>query len=189
MGKYDFGFIGLAVMGQNLVLNIESRGFSVAVFNRTSSVTDSFIASHPRKSLIATHSLRELVDQLQKPRMIQIMVQAGAPVDAVIESLIPLLDEGDMIIDGGNTLYTDTIRREEYVVSKGLKYIGAGVSGGEEGALKGPSIMPSGDPSSWDMVRPIFEAISAKVDNEPCVTHIGLGGSGHFVKMVHNGIE
>ena len=189
MAKYDFGFIGLAVMGQNLVLNIESRGFSVAVFNRTSSVTDSFIASHPKKSLIATHSLRELVDQLQKPRMIQIMVQAGAPVDAVIESLIPLLDEGDMIIDGGNTLYTDTIRREEYVVSKGLKYIGAGVSGGEEGALKGPSIMPSGDPSSWDMVRPIFEAISAKVDNEPCVTHIGLGGSGHFVKMVHNGIE
>ena len=111
------------------------------------------------------------------------MVQAGAPVDAVIESLIPLLDEGDMIIDGGNTLYTDTIRREEYVVSKGLKYIGAGVSGGEEGALKGPSIMPSGDPSSWDMVRPIFEAISAKVDNEPCVTHIGLGGSGHFVDL------
>ena len=189
MKKYDFGFIGLAVMGQNLVLNIESRGFSVAVFNRTSSVTDEFVANHSSKDLIAAHSLKEMVDQLQKPRMIQIMVKAGRPVDDVIDGLIPLLDEGDMIIDGGNTLYTDTIRREKYVVSKGLKYIGAGVSGGEEGALKGPSIMPSGAPASWNLVKPIFEAIAAKVDNEPCVTHIGLGGSGHFVKMVHNGIE
>ena len=189
MSSYDFGFIGLAVMGQNLVLNIESRGFSVAVFNRTASVTDAFVADHPDKNLHPAHSLEELVTKLNRPRMIQIMVQAGAPVDSVIETLIPLLDEGDMIIDGGNTLYTDTIRREEYVVSKGLRYIGAGVSGGEEGALKGPSIMPSGDISSWKLIQPIFEAIAARVDDEACVTHIGLGGSGHFVKMVHNGIE
>ncbi|MBT4213459.1 MAG: NADP-dependent phosphogluconate dehydrogenase, partial [Porticoccaceae bacterium] len=156
MSSYDFGFIGLAVMGQNLVLNIESRGFSVAVFNRTASVTDAFVADHPDKNLHPAHSLEELVTKLNRPRMIQIMVQAGAPVDSVIETLIPLLDEGDMIIDGGNTLYTDTIRREEYVVSKGLRYIGAGVSGGEEGALKGPSIMPSGDISSWKLIQPIF---------------------------------
>ena len=148
MSNYDFGFIGLAVMGQNLVLNIESRGFSVAVFNRTASVTDAFVADHPDKSLYSAHSLEELVTKLNRPRMIQIMVQAGAPVDSVIESLIPLLDEGDMIIDGGNTLYTDTIRREEYAVSKGLRYIGAGVSGGEEGASKGPV-----DNAQWRYIK------------------------------------
>lgn len=189
MSKSDFGLIGLAVMGQNLVLNVESRGFQVSVYNRTTSVTDEFIAANPGKKLVGSQSLEEFVDSLASPRKIQIMVKAGGPVDAVIESLIPLLDEGDIIIDGGNTLYTDTERREKYLSEKGFRFIGAGVSGGEEGALKGPSIMPGGPTSTWSVMQPIFESISAKVDGTPCVTHIGEGGAGHFVKMVHNGIE
>jgi len=189
MSKSDFGLIGLAVMGQNLVLNVESRGFQVSVYNRTTSVTDEFIAANQDKNLVGSQTLEEFVDSLATPRKIQIMVKAGGPVDAVIESLIPLLDQGDIIIDGGNTLYTDTVRREKYLSEKGFRFIGAGVSGGEEGALKGPSIMPGGPASTWEVMQPIFEAISAKVDGVPCVTHIGEGGAGHFVKMVHNGIE
>ncbi len=189
MSKSDFGLIGLAVMGQNLVLNVESRGFQVSVYNRTTSVTDAFIAENQGKNLVGSATLEEFVNSLASPRKVQIMVKAGGPVDAVIESLIPLLDQGDIIIDGGNTLYTDTVRREKYLSEKGFRFIGAGVSGGEEGALKGPSIMPGGPASTWEVMKPIFEAISAKVDGVPCVTHIGEGGAGHFVKMVHNGIE
>ena len=189
MEKSDFGLIGLAVMGQNLVLNVESRGFQVSVYNRTTTTMEKFIGKHPDKKLVGCATLEEFVDSLSSPRKIQIMVQAGGPVDAVIESLIPLLDPNDIIIDGGNTLYTDTVRREKYLSDKGFRFIGAGVSGGEEGALKGPSIMPGGPASTWEVMKPIFEAISAKVDGVPCVTHIGEGGAGHFVKMVHNGIE
>ena len=185
----DFGLIGLAVMGQNLVLNVESRGFTVSVYNRTTSVTDEFIAANPGRALVGTETLEEFVASLAPPRKVMIMVKAGGPVDAVIDSLMPLLDPDDLVIDGGNSLYTDTERRAAHVEPTGVLYIGAGVSGGEEGALKGPSIMPGGPASSWEIIRPVFEAIAAKVDGEPCVTHIGPGGAGHFVKMVHNGIE
>ena len=187
--KSDFGLIGLAVMGQNLVLNVESRGFQVSVFNRTSSKMTEFIEETPGKALVGCESLEEFVESLATPRKIQIMVQAGGPVDAVIKSLMPLLDPDDIIIDGGNSLYTDTERRDKYVGEAGFRFIGAGVSGGEEGALKGPSIMPGGPASTWEVMKPIFESISAKVEGEPCVVHIGEGGAGHFVKMVHNGIE
>ena len=176
-------------MGQNLVLNVESRGFQVSVYNRTTATTDEFVAAHPGKKLVGSKTLEEFVQSLATPRKIQIMVKAGGPVDAVIEQLIPLLDQGDIIIDGGNSLYTDTERRDAYLSEKGLRFIGAGVSGGEEGARKGPSIMPGGPLSTWDVMKPIFESISAKVDGEPCVTHIGPGGAGHYVKMIHNGIE
>jgi len=189
MQKSDFGLIGLAVMGQNLVLNVESRGFQVSVYNRTTAVTDQFIADNPGKKLVGAKTLEEFVGSLAIPRKIQIMVKAGAPVDAVIDQLVPLLDEGDIIIDGGNSLYTDTERRDEVLSQMGLRFIGAGVSGGEEGALKGPSIMPGGPASTWEVMKPIFESISAKIDGVPCVTHIGPGGAGHYVKMVHNGIE
>jgi len=187
--KNDFGLIGLAVMGQNLVLNVESRGFSVSVFNRTTATTDEFIARHPDKKLHGAHTLEDFVASLARPRKVMIMVKAGAPVDAVIGQLQPLLDKGDIIIDGGNSLYTDTERREAALSAAGLLFIGTGVSGGEEGARKGPSIMPGGPAAAWQAVQPIFEAIAAKVDGEPCVTHIGPGGAGHYVKMVHNGIE
>ena len=189
MSKCDFGLIGLAVMGQNLVLNAESKGFSVAVYNRTEKVTSDFLRTHKEKNIVGAKNLEDFVLALEHPRIIQVMVKAGSVVDAVIEQLIPLLDQGDLIIDGGNSLYTDTVKRENYCKSKNIRYLGAGVSGGEEGALNGPSIMPSGEQTSWELVQPIFEAISAKVDGEPCVTYIGKGGSGHFVKMVHNGIE
>ena len=187
--KSDFGLIGLAVMGQNLVLNVESRGFQVSVYNRTTEKMTDFMDANPGKNLVGCETLEEFVESLATPRKIQIMVQAGRPVDAVIESLMPLLDPDDIIIDGGNSLYTDTERRDKYVGEAGFRFIGAGVSGGEEGALKGPSIMPGGPESTWEVMKPIFEAISAKVDGEPCVVHIGEGGAGHFVKMVHNGIE
>ncbi len=189
MKNNDFGLIGLAVMGQNLVLNVESRGFKVAVYNRTTSVTDAFIAANPGKRLTGAHTLEEFVQSLASPRKIMLMVKAGPPVDAVIESLIPLLAPDDIVIDGGNSLYTDTERRDQWLAGLGFRFIGTGVSGGEEGARKGPSIMPGGPASTWEVMKPIFEAIAAKVDGEPCVTHIGPGGAGHFVKMIHNGIE
>jgi 6-phosphogluconate dehydrogenase len=194
--KSDFGLIGLAVMGQNLVLNVESRGFQVSVYNRTTSVTDEFVAKHPGKKLVGTKTLEEFVQSLARPRKIHIMVKSTAvkdserdAVDAVIEQLIPLLEKDDIIIDGGNSFYQTTERRDAYLSSKGLRFIGAGVSGGEEGARKGPSIMPGGPPSTWEVMKPIFESIAAKVDGEPCVIHIGPGGAGHYVKMIHNGIE
>lgn len=189
MSKSDFGLIGLAVMGQNLVLNVESRGFTVSVYNRTTSTMEKFIADNPGKNLVGCATLEEFVQSLERPRKVMIMVQAGGPVDKVIESLLPYLEEGDIVIDGGNSLWTDTERRDAWLSEKGLRFIGAGVSGGEEGALKGPSIMPGGPTSTWEVMKPIFESISAKVDGVPCVTHIGEGGAGHFVKMVHNGIE
>ena len=190
MSKSDFGLIGLAVMGQNLVLNVESRGFRVSVYNRTTSVTDEFIAGEAAGKNIEGHAeLKDFVESLATPRKIQIMVKAGGPVDAVIESLLPLIDKGDLIIDGGNSLFTDTQRRSEYLQEKGILFVGAGVSGGEEGALKGPAIMPGGPLDSWKIIEPIFTAISAKVNGEACCRHMGQGGAGHYVKMVHNGIE
>jgi 6-phosphogluconate dehydrogenase len=185
----DIGLIGLAVMGQNLVLNIESRGFAVSVYNRTASVTQAFVAQHPVKRLVGAAELRVFVQSLTVPRRIILMVQAGAAVDAVIDQLVPLLDAGDIIIDGGNSLYTDTERRDARLSALGLRFVGAGISGGEEGARKGPAIMPGGPASTWAELRPVFEAIAARAEGEPCVTHIGPGGAGHFVKMVHNGIE
>ena len=185
----DFGLIGLAVMGQNLVLNIESRGFSVSVYNRSAEVTDTFVAAHPGKRLTGCRTLAEFVGSLAVPRRIMLMVKAGAPVDAVLGQLAPLLDAGDIVIDGGNSLWSDTERRDAQLGAQGLRFVGAGVSGGEEGARKGPSIMPGGAASSWAEVRPVFEAIAARVDGQPCVMHIGPGGAGHYVKMVHNGIE
>ncbi len=187
--KSDFGLIGLAVMGQNLVLNVESRGFQVSVYNRTTSVTDAFVAKNPGKKLVGCDTLEAFVQSLAKPRKIMVMVKAGAPVDQVIEQLIPLLEKDDIVIDGGNSLYTDTERRDAYLAGKGLRFIGAGVSGGEEGARKGPAIMPGGPASTWEVMKPIFESIAAKVDGQPCVIHIGPGGAGHYVKMIHNGIE
>ena len=185
----DFGLIGLAVMGQNLVLNVESRGFQVSVFNRTAEATHSFVAAHPGKKLVAADTLAEFVQSLARPRKLMLMVKAGAPVDAVIEQLIPLLEADDIVIDGGNSLFTDTERRDAQLTALGLRFIGAGVSGGEEGARKGPAIMPGGPASTWQAMRPIFESIAAKVNGEPCVIHIGPGGAGHYVKMIHNGIE
>ena len=185
----DFGLIGLAVMGQNLALNVESRGFEVAVFNRSAEVTAAFAAAHPGKRLRAAPTLTEFAASLKRPRTVMLMVKAGAAVDAVIEQLLPLLEAGDIVIDGGNSLYTDTERRSDALAAKGLRFVGAGVSGGEEGARKGPSIMPGGPVSTWQVLKPIFESIAAKVDGQPCVMHIGEGGAGHYVKMVHNGIE
>ena len=191
MRKADIGLIGLAVMGENLVLNMESKGFTVAVFNRTVSKVDDFINGRAKgKNIIGCHSIEELAANLKSPRKIMLMVKAGEAVDNFIEKLIPHLDKGDIIIDGGNSHFPDTIRRTEYVESKGLLYIGTGVSGGEEGALKGPSIMPGGSPAAWPQVKDIFQAVCAKTpDGEPCCEWIGENGAGHFVKMVHNGIE
>ena len=185
----DFGLIGLAVMGQNLVLNVESRGFSVSVYNRSADVTDAFVAAHPGRRITGCRTLAEFVGSLAEPRRIMLMVKAGTPVDAVLGQLAPLLDKGDIVIDGGNSLWSDTERRDAQLGAQGLRFVGAGVSGGEEGARKGPSIMPGGPASSWAELRPIFEAIAARVDGQPCVMHIGPGGAGHYVKMVHNGIE
>jgi 6-phosphogluconate dehydrogenase len=184
-----FGLIGLAVMGQNLALNVESRGFAVSVFNRSAEATREFVAAHPGKRLHGCETMPQFVASLSAPRTIMLMVKAGAPVDVVIEQLLPLLDAGDIVIDGGNSLYTDTERRSQALAARGFRFVGAGVSGGEEGARKGPSIMPGGPASTWQVLKPIFEAIAAKVDGAPCVTHIGEGGAGHYVKMVHNGIE
>ena len=191
MSKCDFGLIGLAVMGQNLVLNMNDHGFKVAVFNRTVSKVDDFINGNARGTkVVGTHSIEELVSVLERPRRVMLLVKAGAPVDAFIDMLIPHLEEGDIIIDGGNSNYNDTIRRTEYVESQGLLYIGTGVSGGEEGARFGPSIMPGGSPEAWPHVREIFQAVAAKVDDGvPCCDWVGENGAGHFVKMTHNGIE
>jgi 6-phosphogluconate dehydrogenase len=191
MTKADIGLVGLAVMGQNLVLNMEDHGFAVAVYNRTVSRVDDFLAGEAKgRKIIGTHSVEELVGALKKPRRIMLMVKAGAPVDAFIEQLIPHLEEGDIIIDGGNSNFNDTMRRTEYVESKGLLYIGTGVSGGEEGARHGPSIMPGGSPAAWPHVKPILQAIAAKVDDgSPCCDWVGENGAGHYVKMTHNGIE
>ena len=189
--KADIGLIGLAVMGENLVLNMESKGYTVAVFNRTVDKVDNFINGRGKgKNFIGAHSLKELVDALETPRKVMMLVKAGKPVDDFIDQLIPLLEPGDIIIDGGNTHFPDTVRRTAYVESKGLLYVGTGVSGGEEGALKGPSMMPGGSPKAWSFVKEIFQSIAAKVDDGvPCCDWVGEDGAGHFVKMVHNGIE
>ncbi len=191
MKQHDIGLIGLAVMGENLVLNMESHGFTVAVFNRTTSKVDAFMAGRAKgKNIIGCHSIEELVANLKRPRKVFMLVKAGQPVDDFIEMVWPHLEEGDIIIDGGNSHFPDTIRRTAYVESKGLLYIGTGVSGGEEGALKGPSIMPGGSAAAWPHVKDIFQSISAKVEGGvPCCEWLGDNGAGHFVKMVHNGIE
>ena len=205
----DIGLIGLAVMGQNLALNIADHGFQISVFNRTTATTEKFVAENPRTpgGVVGTKTLEEFVRSLAKPRKIVILVKAGGPTDAVIDGLVPLLEKGDIVIDGGNALWTDTIRREKTLKEKGLRFVGSGVSGGEEGARFGPSLMPGGDFSSWQELKPIWEAIAAKVDAKtgkpllgatpgqpvtggvPCTTYIGENGAGHYVKMVHNGIE
>lgn len=191
MKKANIGLIGLAVMGENIVMNMESKGFTVAVYNRTTSKVDEFTSGRAKgKNIIGCHSIQELADNLERPRKVMMLVKAGAPVDDFIEQLIPVLEPGDIIIDGGNSHFPDTIRRTAYVESKGLLYIGTGVSGGEEGALKGPSLMPGGSPAAWEAVKPIFQSISAHVeDGSPCCDWVGENGAGHFVKMVHNGIE
>ena len=191
--KSDFGLIGLAVMGENLALNIESRGYRMAVFNRSTDKVDNLMQGRAAgKKFVGCHSLEELVANLSAPRKVMMLVKAGPAVDTIIDSLLELLDAGDIIIDGGNTHFTDTERRTKYVEEKGLLYIGTGVSGGEEGALKGPSMMPGGSELAWPLVEPIFKAISAKVgpnDDIPCCEWVGPRGAGHYVKMVHNGIE
>ncbi|GHV94465.1 6-phosphogluconate dehydrogenase, decarboxylating [Spirochaetia bacterium] len=188
--KMDMGLVGLAVMGENLVLNMESKGFSVAVYNRTVSKVDDFVQGRGAgKKITGCHSMVELAACLKKPRKVMIMVKAGEAVDDTIEQLLEVFEQGDIIIDGGNSNYQDTIRRTKYVESKELYYIGTGVSGGEEGALTGPSIMPGGSPAAWNLVKPVLQAISAKSDGVPCCDWVGENGAGHFVKMVHNGIE
>ncbi|MGY8827586.1 MAG: decarboxylating NADP(+)-dependent phosphogluconate dehydrogenase [Candidatus Latescibacterota bacterium] len=191
MSQADIGLIGLAVMGENLVLNMASHGFTVAVYNRTTSRVDSFLSGRAQgQSIVGAHTPEELIAQLKSPRRVMLMVQAGAAVDKVIESLLPLLDPGDIIIDGGNSNYQDTVRRTKELTDKGMLYIGTGVSGGEEGALKGPSIMPGGNPQAWPHVKDIFQTIAAKVDDgSPCCEWVGDNGAGHYVKMIHNGIE
>jgi len=191
MKKADIGLVGLAVMGENLVMNMESKGFTVAVYNRTTEKVKDFVEGRAAgKNIIGCYSIEELVANLEKPRKVFMMVKAGAPVDSLIDQLLPLLEEGDILIDGGNSHFPDTIRRTAYVESKGLLYVGCGVSGGEEGALNGPSMMPGGSPAAWPYVKPIFQGICAKVeDGAPCCDWVGENGAGHFVKMVHNGIE
>ncbi|QAY65472.1 NADP-dependent phosphogluconate dehydrogenase [Paenibacillus protaetiae] len=189
MSKQQVGVVGLAVMGKNLALNIESRGFTVSVYNRSREKTDDLIQESAGKNLFPTYSVEEFVQSLETPRKILIMVQAGAGTDATINALVPYLDEGDIIIDGGNAYFPDTQRRSKELEAKGFRFIGTGVSGGEEGALKGPAIMPGGQESAYKLVEPILTAISAKVGDDPCCTYIGPDGAGHYVKMVHNGIE
>ena len=190
MSKQQIGVVGMAVMGRNLALNIESRGYSVSIFNRSSSKTDEVIALHPDKKLVPTYTVEEFVNSLEKPRRILLMVKAGEATDKTIQSLLPHLDKGDILIDGGNTFFKDTIRRNEMLANSGINFIGTGVSGGEEGALKGPAIMPGGQKEAYDLVAPILEEIAAKADDgAPCVTYVGPNGAGHYVKMVHNGIE
>lgn len=189
MSKQQIGVIGMAVMGRNLALNIESRGFSVSIYNRSRDKTEEVIAEHSDKRLVPYYSIENFVNSLEKPRRILIMVQAGKGTDAVIDELRPLLDKGDIIIDGGNAYFEDTIRRNKMLSDEGFNFIGTGVSGGEEGALKGPSIMPGGQKEAYELVAPILEKIAAKANGEPCVAYIGPDGAGHYVKMAHNGIE
>ncbi|MBN1852131.1 MAG: decarboxylating NADP(+)-dependent phosphogluconate dehydrogenase [Pirellulales bacterium] len=191
MSQADIGLIGLAVMGENLILNMESKGFTVACYNRTTSKVDDFLRGRGQgKNIIGCHSVEELVAALKKPRKVMLMVKAGDAVDAIIDQIIDHLDEGDILIDGGNSHFPDTIRRTEFVESKGRLYIGTGVSGGEEGALIGPAIMPGGSPAAWKSVQPIFQKIAAHTaEGDPCCEWVGENGAGHFVKMVHNGIE
>ena len=192
-GDCDFGLIGLAVMGENLALNVESRGYKVAVFNRTTSKVDELIQGRAAgKNFVGTHSIEDFVKAVKRPRKVMMLVKAGPAVDAIIESLIPLCEPGDIIIDGGNTHYADTERRTEVRRGSGLLFVGTGVSGGEEGALKGPSLMPGGSKQAWPEIKAIFQAIAAKVgpnDDIPCCEWVGPRGAGHYVKMVHNGIE
>jgi 6-phosphogluconate dehydrogenase len=189
MAKQQIGVIGLAVMGKNLALNIESRGYTVSVFNRSREKTEQMIQENEGKQLTPTYTSEEFVESLETPRKILIMVQAGKATDATIEGLLPLLTEGDIIIDGGNAYFPDTMRRNKELAEKGIRFVGTGVSGGEEGALLGPSIMPGGQRDAYELVESILKDISAKVDGEPCCTYIGPDGAGHYVKMVHNGIE
>src|SRR5476651_2437217 len=186
MSKQQIGVVGMAVMGRNLALNIESRGYSVSIFNRSGDKTDEVIAENPGKNLVPHYTVEEFVDSLEKPRRILLMVKAGEATDKTIASLTPHLDKGDILIDGGNTYYKDTIRRNRELSEQGFNFIGTGVSGGEEGALKGPSIMPGGSAEAYEKLGPIFASIAAIAEGEPCVTHVGAG---HFVKMIHNGIE
>ncbi|RHP47726.1 phosphogluconate dehydrogenase (NADP(+)-dependent, decarboxylating) [Clostridiaceae bacterium AF29-16BH] len=191
MSKAEIGLIGLAVMGENLVMNMESKGFTIAVYNRSTEKVDNFINGRAKgKKIIGCRSVEELVQALEKPRKVMMMIRAGQAVDDMISQLLPLLEPGDVIIDGGNSYFKDTIRRTAEVTEKGLLYVGTGVSGGEEGALNGPCLMPGGNKEAWKLLQPIFTAISAKVDGDiPCCEWIGENGAGHFVKMVHNGIE
>ncbi len=187
----DIGVFGLAVMGKNLILNMNDHGFTVATFNRTVSKVDDFLAGEAQGTkVVGAHTPQEFVRLLKKPRRLMLMIKAGEPVDQAIEEFLSVLEPGDIIIDGGNSLYSDTERREKYVKSKGLLYIGTGVSGGEDGARHGPSIMPGGSPEAWPEVKDIFQSIAAKADDgTPCCDWVGQGGAGHYVKMVHNGIE
>ncbi|WP_040948521.1 NADP-dependent phosphogluconate dehydrogenase [Gorillibacterium massiliense] len=189
MSKQQIGVVGLAVMGKNLALNIESKGFSVSVYNRSREKTDELVEEAKGKNLVGTYSMEEFVESLESPRKILIMVKAGGPTDATINQLVPLLDKGDILIDGGNAFFPDTQRRNKELEEKGIRFIGTGVSGGEEGALKGPAIMPGGQKSAYELVEPILTSISAHVNGDPCCTYIGPDGAGHYVKMVHNGIE
>ncbi|WP_026073408.1 NADP-dependent phosphogluconate dehydrogenase [Robertmurraya massiliosenegalensis] len=189
MTKQQFGVIGLAVMGKNLAMNIESRGYSVSVYNRSREKTDEMLKEVEGRNFVGTYTIEEFVESLEKPRKIMLMVKAGGPTDATIEQLKPHLEKGDILIDGGNTFFVDTQRRNKELSELGIHFIGTGVSGGEEGALKGPSIMPGGQKEAYELVAPIFKDISAKVNDEPCTTYIGPDGAGHYVKMVHNGIE
>ncbi|EPC4486644.1 NADP-dependent phosphogluconate dehydrogenase [Serratia liquefaciens] len=189
MSKQQIGVVGMAVMGRNLALNIESRGYTVSIFNRSGDKTDEVIAENPGKNLVPHYTVEEFVESLEKPRRILLMVKAGEATDKTIASLTPHLDKGDILIDGGNTYYQDTIRRNRELSDQGFNFIGTGVSGGEEGALKGPSIMPGGQKEAYELVAPILEKIAAVAEGEPCVTYIGADGAGHYVKMVHNGIE
>ena len=190
MTQANFGVVGMAVMGRNLALNIESRGYTVAIFNRSKEKTEDVIASHPDKKFVPSYDIASFVNSIEKPRRIMLMVQAGPGTDATIQNLLPHLDKGDILIDGGNTFYKDTERRNAELANSGINFIGTGVSGGEEGALKGPSIMPGGQKEAYELVAPILEQISAKAeDGTPCVVYIGPDGAGHYVKMVHNGIE
>lgn len=190
MNKPQIGVVGMAVMGKNLALNIESRGYTVAIFNRTGEKTKQVIADHQDKNLVASYTIKDFVDSLEKPRRIILMVKAGNATDATIKSLLPYLDKGDVLIDGGNTFFEDTMRRNEELDNSDINFIGMGVSGGEKGALEGPSLMPGGQKEAYDLVAPILEKIAAKAeDGQPCVTYIGPNGAGHYVKMVHNGIE
>lgn len=190
MKEADFGLIGLAVMGQNLVLNMADHGISVAVFNRTTSKVDGFLEGPAKgKSIIGTHSLQEFIERLKRPRRVMLMIKAGAAVDAFIDQLLPLLEPGDCIIDGGNSHYPDSERRCAHLADHQILFVGTGISGGEEGARHGPSMMPGGNPKAWPLVKPVFQSIAAQVDGEPCCDWVGKGGAGHYVKMVHNGIE